>query len=366
MSQKKYKQNHILNNNIPFFGLLCLCCVLYLGFIVDYWFLLFLALIPFSFKWTKVNWKQILILVAIFTTFVILLVTVNEFSLFNLIFSRGNPLRNSILNYFDHVYDQEVADFIKLVLFNVKSDHTWIFYKQTVDLGVVWLICISGFHVSLLSRVIKLIFKKIPTIGKYVNIAVVGFYSLLLNFSYASMRVLLKLSFDWIFKRFSIRTYNRLGFIGLVIGLLNPVCFKSYGFLLSFIVCTATYFIISWNLNNRIIQSVTINIFAFVATIPFVIAMNHKISLLTFINAFVFTYFSSFIFLYLFIFSWMPFMRIVHYGIMVASYVLVGNISFSNIFVYSTDWASWIIFMYYAMFFATAKVVYLIVNNNKI
>ncbi|MBQ0045409.1 MAG: ComEC/Rec2 family competence protein [Mycoplasma sp.] len=371
MFQSKYKQNDVLNNRLPLFGLLFLCGILYLGFVVNYWFLLFLLLFPFSFKWQKINQKQVVLLVGILVVFIILIIMANQFSLIDLIVSLLNRcgvgvIKKSAINYLDRIYDQEIADFIKLVLFNIKSNNTWFFYKQTVDLGIVWLICVSGFHISLLAKVIKKIFTRAPRIGKYVSIVVISLYSLLLDFSYASIRILLRLCLDWTFRKFNLQRYNRLGAIGLIICLLNPLCFTSYSFLLSFLVCSSSYFVIGLNFNNKIVTSIVINIMAFLVTIPFVIAMNHKISLLTFLNAFIFTYCSSFVFLYLLIFAWIPFMSIIHYGIMIASYVLIGNISFSNIFIYSNEWPIWIIFIYYALFFVVTKVVYLIVINNKI
>lgn len=127
--------------------------------------------------------------------FIFLTIFANQFSLFSVV-RFAQPLRKVIFNFLDKCYEKETSSFIKLILFNVKSNDIWIFYKQTVDLGIVWLICISGFHVSLLSRVIKKIFVKIPRVGKYVNIVVIGFYSSLLNFSYASIRVLLKICLD--------------------------------------------------------------------------------------------------------------------------------------------------------------------------
>ncbi len=371
MFKQKHKPNPILNSSLPLFSIFCACAIIYLGFVVDYWFLLFTILLPLTFKKCRINWKQIVLLSAILIVFIFLVVFASKFSLFDFIKQGLNNIgagyvKESLFNYYDQTFGQEIADFIKLILFNIKSPNTWIFYKQTVDLGVVWLICISGFHVSLLSKIIKKIFCKVPTVGKYVGITVIGFYSFLLDFSYASIRVLLNLCFAWVFNRYEISRYDKLGTIGLSICLLNPICFQSYGFLLSFSVCTLAYFISGFNLNNKIISSLLINVCAFLVTIPFVIQMNHKISLLTFLNAFIFSYLSAFVFLYFIAFSLIPFMAIIHYGIMVAAYVLVGNISFGNIYIYSSEWPVWIIFIYYFVYCGLAKVVYLIVYNNKI
>lgn len=371
MFKTKYKENKLINSNLLLFTVFCLCGILYLGFITNYWYLLLLLLIPLTIRNVKLRPSQIIILSSILIIFIVLIICANQFSLINLINSGirkigGNHVRKAIISFLDDHYSKETSSFIKLVLLNIKSKDTYIFHKQAVDLGIVWLICISGFHISLISKLIQLIFKKIPIVGKYVNIVILSFYSYVLNFTYASIRVVLNISYSWVFKRFDIQRYEKIGLVGLTIGLLNPSCFANYGFLLSFIVCIAANYVSSLQLNNKIITSLLINIFAFISTIPFVVDMNHKISLLSFINAFVFTYFSSIIFLYFLIFSWMPFMATIHRGIIVASYVLVGNISFSNIYIYSGDWPAWVNSLYYLTSVGLGKALYLIVYNNKI
>ena len=371
MSKRKHKENKIINSNLLLFTVFILCGILYLGFAVNYWYLLLSLLLPLTIRNVKLRWYQLVVLGSILIVFILLIILAKNFSLIELLNNGiskigGNHVRKAIIKFLDGNYSSETSSFIKLVLLNIKSKDTYIFHKQVVDLGIVWLICISGFHISLISKLIKLIFKKIPKIGKYVDIVIIGFYSYVLNFTYASLRVLLKISYEWVFWRFDIQKYEKIGLIGLTICLLNPACFSNYGFLLSFIVCIAANYVNSLELNNKIITSLLINIFAFIVTIPFVILMNNKISLLSFINAFIFTYFSSIIFIYFLIFSWMPFMAIIHRGIIVASYVLVGNISFSNIYIYSQPWAAWANCIYYLVAIGLAKGLYLIVYNNKI
>lgn len=363
---QQHKINIILNHNFPLFGMLCFCCVIYLGFICNYWFLIFLLLVPLAFLKHKVNKYQIIMIVSILLIFIILTAFASRFSIIDLINKRPKFTRNAILNFFDNHYSKEISSFIKLILFSIKSNESWVFYKQTVDLGVVWLICISGFHISLMSRIIKWIFKKRPKLGKYIDIVIIGFYSFLLNFSYASLRILLKLCYEYVFYKFNIKKFDKLGLIGITLCLLNPKCFVNYGFLLSFTICSLTYFVSKLNLNNKVISTLLINLFASLLSIPFLVEMNHKISLLTFINTFVFSYFSIIIFLYFLIFCLMPFMAIIHNWVMIATYVLVGNISFSNIFLYLQSWPIWGIFIYYGGIIGILNVVYLIVYNNKI
>lgn len=365
MYNYKHKQSKIFNKDLILFPLFCLCAILYLGCIIDPFYLLFLLLLPISLWRCNINKVQILILVGIPITFIFLIVFAPNFSLVYYL-TLKNPIRTGISNFFDQHYEQETADFIKLILLNIKSQNTYVFYKQVVDLGVVWLFCMSGFHISLLSKIIRKIFSKKPQIMYWTNVIVIGLYSWILNFSYSSMRVWFKqISNKWL-KQNEVNRYDQLGFVGLAICLFNPACFASVGMILSFSICIVVYFLIKFNLNNKILMSLLINISAFIITLPFIIDMNHKISLLTFINSFVFVYFSSFIFLYNFIFAWMPFLAVVHRGIIVSSYVLIGNISFSNVFIYSSSWLVWVKFIYFGLVVALFNLLYLIVKNNKI
>lgn len=365
MYNYKHKPNKIFNKDLVLFPLFCLCAILYLGTVIDSFYLLFLLLIPVTLRKVNINKIQILILVGILVIFVFLTVFAPNFSLVHYL-TLKNPIRSGIATFFDKHYDEETSDFIKLILLNIKSNNTYIFYKQVVDLGIVWLFCISGFHISLLSRIIRKLLKKWPNIQYWTNIIIIGLYSWILNFTYSSLRVWIKQIGNKWFRQNEMNQYDQLGFIGLSICLLNPSCFASVSMLLSFSICSIVYFLFKFKLNNKILMSLLISASAFIVTIPFIIDMNHKISLLTFINSFIFVYFSSFIFLYNFLFAWLPFMSVIHRGIIVASYVLIGNISFSNVFIYSSSWPAWVKFIYYGLGIGLFNLVYLIVINNKI
>jgi len=349
------------------FGLFCFLSCLYLACIVNYWYFLLLILIPFTFYKYEINTQQLIFLILMFVIFSILIIFLSWFGIIKIL--RGymkSYVRKAIFRFFDRNYAKDVSNFIKLILFNEKNKDIIIFYRQTIDLGIVWLICVSGFHVSLLSRTITWCFRKIPNVGRYVNISIIAFYSYLLEFSYASLRILIKLILTPYFNTFKTKEFDRIGIVGFLIIMFNPVCIKDYGFLLSFLICIGANCIAKLNLNNKIINRILINVLAFLLTIPFVINMSHKISLFTFINAFIFNNISAIIFLYYLLFAWMPFMEIIHHGIMIGIFAIIGNISFSNIFIYFKQWQAYIIAIYYVVLFALLKIIYLIVYNNKI
>lgn len=371
MLRKNNHNNKILNNKFPLINMLGLMVTIYLAIVVNYWYFLLLPIVIVASIKIRPNKYQIFVCTGLILVWLVLVYFANSFSLLSLINNgldklTNNKIKESIFNFLDRSYGEEIGAFIKLILFNVKSETTYEFMKQTIDLGIVWLICVSGFHISLLTKIISKIFSKRKLIGKYVNISFIAIYSYLINFSYAAMRILLKFSLDWIFKHFKIQRYNRLGLIGIIICLLNPVCCQKVGFLLSFSICVVSYMVLDFGLNSKWINSILMSVFAFVVSIPFVVSMNHKISLLTFINSFVFSYFSAIVFIYFLIFAWMPFMKVIHYGIMVASYVTIGNISFGNIYIYSKTWPEYAQCLYFIALFIIYKLTYLIVYYNKI
>lgn len=367
----KHKENIIFNQNLLIFPLFCLIGIIYLGFRINYWFLLLLPLLGFSYRKIKPNKWQIIFMTLIPTIFVPLIIWVPNFSLieeFNNWFKNitNNWLNNTINSFFDLIYEKETSSFIKLILFNIKSNETYIFLKQTIDLGIVWLISSGGFHLSLISRIINKICKNQQLVSYVINLCFLSIYTFFLGFAYGCLRVLIKNSLKPLFIKCKTRRYDQLGIVGLLICFLNPSCFKSESFLMSFIVCISSYSIINMNLNNKFLSTILINLFSFISIIPFEVSMNNKISILTFINSFVFTYYFIFLFLYFLLFAWMPFMSTIHYWIIRISYVLVGNISFTNIYIESNEWKNWIKSIYYLFFFLINQIIYLIVINNKI
>lgn len=367
----KQKENKIFNSNLPLFFIFCLIGTLYLGFIVNYWYLLFLLIVPFGVWRLRPNKWQILFILITFLCFLPLLIWAPQFSLIKIwddwfLKVTNNFIFKNIDNFLAKFYPEETSSFIKLILFNIKSKETYIFLNQVVDLGIVWLISSAAFHLSLISRIIKGIFKKQQIISYWINFCFLFIYSFILGFSYGCLRVLYKNVLIPVFKKTKSKRYDQLGLIGMMICFLNPVCFQSYSFLLSFVVCIGTYSVINLSLSNKLLTTLLVNIFAFLIIIPFVIEMNHKIAILTFVNTFVCSYYFMGLFLYFLIFSWLPFMGTIHYWIIRISYVLTGNISFSNLYIYSSSWEAWIIVIYYFIYFVIMQVTYLIVINNKI
>jgi len=126
---------------------------------------------------------------------------------------------------------------------------------------------------------------------------------LLLKLPYGCIRIFLTLFYTHLFRRIGLRGFDKLGFIGLNICLLNINCFNSYGFLLSFVVCMGANFIKKYEITNKLINQIVASTIFFFLTIPFVFDMSNKVSIFTFINTFIFSYLLTGYFLYFILFS---------------------------------------------------------------
>jgi competence protein ComEC len=100
-------------------------------------------------------------------------------------------IRESIQSFVTNNYNEKTSTFINLVIFNTKSGEAWNIYHDMVDLSIVYLIVVSGFHISILRNLIKKCFKKISICGDIVSIVIIAFYCYLLNFAVSVTRVLL-------------------------------------------------------------------------------------------------------------------------------------------------------------------------------
>jgi len=369
MFQKQH--TYIFNSNMPWFALFCSLGILYLSINVSVWCLLFLLILPFSFRKIKPNALQILLIISILIGFGSMAIFNSQFKAityvneFIKVITR-NKLSNAIINFINNKYSKEISSFIKLILFNIKSKDTYTFYNQVVDLGIVWLFCVSGFHIALITRIIKRICKNRARVGLCINLAFVSLYLVFLKIPYGCLRIWLSLFYTHVFKKIKLHSFEKLGFIGLNICMLNPCCFANYGFLLSFIVCMGANYLNKFEIQNKLINQIVGCVVFYLLTIPFIFDMSKKVSLFTFINTFVFTYLLTGYFIYFLLFSWLAFMTPVHLFLIKSIYLIVGNIALTNIFIYSNKWEPWIKFIYYSVFIGLFKLSYLIVYNNKI
>lgn len=357
---KKCILNQKNNKNvIPWFLFFCSISIIYVSFTINIWYLFFIIIPLFNIRIiiklkNFIFWFLILI---VFVAYIILIQKIQlKIELSNIfIFKLNSFIQQKICLFLEKKYEVELVSFIKLILLNIKSQNTYTIFRQSVDLGVAWLLQSSGYHIHILICIIMIFFKKNKKISYAISILICCGYLILLKVSYAILKMLFQLVLKQLFSKFYINNLNQIGIIGLIICTINPLCFGNYGFVLSILISIVSQWVKLLNLNNKIIQQLIFNLTIQLVTLPIIMKITSKISIVGIISSFVFYYIISFVFLYFLIFSWFPFMIIVHKAIVYSFCTLLGNISFNNLYIKSFKWEDWWILVYYLLMYLTSK-----------
>ncbi|MDL2211606.1 ComEC/Rec2 family competence protein [Erysipelotrichaceae bacterium OttesenSCG-928-M19] len=183
--------------------------------------------------------------------------------------------KNKVNYYFDY-------------LFFMKKDNIDDEIKTSlVELAIVHLVVVSGFHFNYFFSIFNFIFTfiKQPWLKNLIIFSILGYYLFLLAFSYPALRAFMALIFrqSKLCKKISI--INSTALIALVIMLIKPLCLFSTSFLLTFFIT----FII--NLIPSIVKESTIlfNSAIFFCNVPFLCSFNFQISPLAILYQIIFS-----------------------------------------------------------------------------
>lgn len=206
-------------------------------------------------------------------------------------FSQGISLyaiKGKLLEFYDKRLDDKSFLYLKSLVFAQNEFDTEI--KDAIsNLGISYLFCISGFHVSLIAGILEKVLSKLTKnsfVKDIVIILFLIFYSFLCNFSYGIVRatlmyIITKINF---YKQFNLTKLDICSIAFLLIVIMNPMALYSLSLRLSFIV---TFFIIIGssiiNDKNKIMGSYKMAIMAFIVSAPLVISVANKVNLLTMI-----------------------------------------------------------------------------------
>lgn len=270
-------------------------------------------------------------------------------------------IRNHTINWINSLYDEKTCNFINLILFNIRVDQTSEFYQMTIEMGIVYLICVSGFHLSILKKIIHFIFKKMKLTEYLISNTLILFYVYLLNFSFGSLRVLICSLITPLIKKYNLNIYQPLAISGILLLFIVPCCPNYMSFTLSYIGTISVFIVVNFKMSNLFFEKILINIMATIATLPFVLMMNSEISLLAVINGFIFSYLFSFIFIYFLLFSWIPFFSVIHNFIVDVVLFIIGYYGKNNIIVNLREFEPWLNTIYYLTYS-----VFIGLINNKI
>ncbi|MDR0985438.1 MAG: ComEC/Rec2 family competence protein [Mycoplasmataceae bacterium] len=205
--------------------------------------------------------------------------------------------RDGISHFINNQYDTKTADFLNLLLLNIKQSSGYDTYQKMIDLSIVYLIVISGLHLSFMKILIfKLI--KIKYLKDIISLSLIFLYSYLLKFSISSTRVLITYVFSLMFRK-NFKNYFDIVSLGAIfIVLCGPSCVFNYGFCMSYGCTFAILTINKLPINSELLKQIVISIVATLICLPFVILMNQQISVWAVINSFMFGYIFMLIFVY--------------------------------------------------------------------
>jgi competence protein ComEC len=326
------------------------------------WYLI-LLLIPFLYTLhvsIKIKW---LVIYLIITLLIIgLSFVLHEFILFEHINEWFENLthfsfRNQISHYIDRHYNQITSSFIKLILLNIKEKDGKTIYYHMIDLSIVYLIVVSGFHISVLKRIVSRCFCKIPLIGLIVNLITITLYCYLLNFAVSVTRVLLMYLITIIFGKYLKNRIDILSVSALISLALGPSSMFNIGFCMSYLCTIVILVIFQWEISNPLLEKIVVNIGATLVSLPFVIHMQHQISIWVVLNSFVFSYIFALIFVYFILTFWIIWIAPLQYLIVKIINFLIESTWTLNTTISIKEWTPIIQSSYFIVFYLSIRMI---------
>jgi competence protein ComEC len=187
-------------------------------------------------------------------------------------------LRDHTTNFIKLHYDQKTASFINLVMFNIKNNEAWSLYYKMIDLSIVYLIVVSGFHLSILKRLIRTILRN-RVASNTISLVIILVYVYLLNFAVSVDRVFLTLIFSIVLHKVVRDRFDLLSISAMFTILLVPTSVFNLGFCMSYLCTAVIIYIYKLEIQHYLLEKIVINLSAVLVSLPFVLIMNQQISL---------------------------------------------------------------------------------------
>ena len=273
----------------------------------------------------------------------------------------GFSLRNKIMEFINNSYDDETKSIINLFIFNYKDEYSYEIYQIMINLSIVYLIVIGGFHLSLLQRIIKKVIIKPKVLGEIIGLIIVFFYTYLLNFSISTSRVLISTICSYLLFWNKYNRYNKTACAGIISILIYPNIITNLGFNLSYLCTFGVIYVFSLNIKNFFLRQILINVICTLISLPFIVSINHQISLFAVINSLLFSYLISILFIVMLFTFWIkwiyPFQKYLCWFII--NSIMVFNLI--NVMIKLQSWEFYIQSIYATLFFGG-----IIVAKNKL
>jgi len=205
--------------------------------------------------------------------------TINEYE----IVKNGPTLREKVISFLTSNLKEESANMVKLILLGDKS-YLPDFYDQLIELSVVQLFVISGFHLNIINGLFDRIFKKHPNVLLATPFLLLP-YIWLLRFSIPVLRAFLFIVGYRYAKRFNI-PISRIGLLSLIAMsflIYDYHLLYSLSFQLSFTVTMVIEFLALYPKQNFIFKWLLRPILLQLSVMPIIMSINYQIAPLSFI-----------------------------------------------------------------------------------
>ncbi|NQZ66007.1 MAG: ComEC/Rec2 family competence protein [Mycoplasmatales bacterium] len=204
-----------------------------------------------------------------------------------------------------------------LVLLGMKTDDSKMIYHLSIEMNVVHLFVISGFHISLFFIITNKIFKKMKIKEKlsgWLSILPIYVYLIILNFPLSASRATLLVTFSVINKSFFKSKFNSLELLGLTMGVMfaiNPRSIYSLSFILTFMATFVILGVNNFKFNNRTWKYFFLIISPYFSNLIIIMYINHYFAIFGIIYGIILT--PVFMFVYIFTLLMFPFKTLVEY-----------------------------------------------------
>lgn len=206
----------------------------------------------------------------------------------------NEPFNEIVINKLLENKSEGSKSYLKLILFNDKDELNVNFYNVFSVYSLTYLVAVSGFHVEILLKFLKKVFK-----NNFVGYIFVCFYLYLLDFSVSSYRAFLCNVFKKINRKlgFCLSNNDILSLIGSVFIIVNPSIMFSYSFIYSFL---ATFVLEIFRVYTK--SKFLMSFYIYMINVPLMLLNYYKLNLATLLFSMLLSFPVSFLYVFSFVY----------------------------------------------------------------
>lgn len=280
-----------------------------------------------------------------------------DYLISNKIFYECNDNNVKVLKRAEIKQNDKISNYFNYLFFMDKSNINEEVIDSLIELSIIHIVVVSGFHFNLIYKILDNTFFFInkSLIKKIIIILILFAYLHQLDYSYPSLRAFLMILFINIPFLNKYKQLNLLCLIGLLILLINPLAILSMSYILTFFITFVIVVLDKRFKKNKLIFSIIV----YYSIVPLIASMNYAVSVFGIITTFIFTPIILVLFFFVALGNFIPFFIPFTLKIITLFEEIILNINSHNILV-NTGSLPWIIIVIYFMI-----LIYVIKNLHK-